>query len=134
MKNKPGEAIRPDDWNTVDDKGLPFHKKSYEFGKQDIKINVTFPDSLTQTQLTALNTALGKEEVDNDDMQEDGEALLLKKCPESQRNTHAHCGTRAHDSDGEEEDDGKVAADNVCNALPSDFSGYEILTVAALLI
>jgi len=68
VKNKPGDVIKPDDLKTIDDKGLPFHKKSWEFGNLYIKFNVTFPDSVTVPQLTALNKALGKDEVDNDDM------------------------------------------------------------------
>jgi len=68
VKNNPGEVIKPDDLKTITDKGLPFHKRSYEFGNLYVKFNVTFPDSMTKPQLKALNSALGKEEQDDDDM------------------------------------------------------------------
>jgi len=47
IKNKPGEVIKPEDLKTVEGKGLPFHKKSWEFGNLFIIFKVTFPDSLT---------------------------------------------------------------------------------------
>jgi len=47
VKNNPGEVIKPDDLKTLEGKGLPFHKKSWEFGNLFIKFNVVFPDKLT---------------------------------------------------------------------------------------
>ena len=105
VKNNPGEVIKPDDLKTLVDKGLPFHKKSWEFGNLYIKFNVTFPDTLTSQQLNSLNTALGKAEIDDAEMEDTGETVLLKKFSESQRNTHAQGGTRAADSDDDEQDD-----------------------------
>lgn len=32
VKNKPGQVIKPDSLMTLEGKGLPFHKRSYEFG------------------------------------------------------------------------------------------------------
>ena len=46
IKNDPGEVIKPDDLKTVIGKGLPFHKKAYEFGNLYIIFKVTFPDKL----------------------------------------------------------------------------------------
>ena len=40
IKNNPGEVIKPDDLKTLENKGLPFHKRSYEFGNLYIKFNV----------------------------------------------------------------------------------------------
>jgi len=47
VKNNPGEVIKPDDLKTLEGKGLPFHKKSWEFGNMYIKFNVVFPDKLS---------------------------------------------------------------------------------------
>jgi len=30
IKNKPGEVIKPDELKTIEGKGLPFHKRSWE--------------------------------------------------------------------------------------------------------
>lgn len=88
IKNNPGEVIKPDDLKTLENKGLPFHKRSYEFGNLYVKFNVTFPDSLTKPQLTSLNKALSKADEEADETME-GEVCLLKKYSETQRNTHA---------------------------------------------
>ena len=103
IKNDPGEVIKPDDLKTLENKGLPFHKRSYEFGNLYVKFNVTFPDALTKPQLTSLNKALGK--ADEEDEEMDGEVCLLKKYSETQRNTHAQGGTKAADSEDEEDDE-----------------------------
>ena len=103
VKNKPGEVIKPDDLKTLVGKGLPFHKRSYETGNLYIKFSVTFPDTLTKAQMTPLLTALGKSA---DDEEMDGEACLLTTYSESQRNTHAQGGTKAADSEDDEEDEG----------------------------
>jgi len=55
--------------------------------------------------MTVLNSSLGKEEVDDDDMAEEGQIVFLKKFDKTQENTHAQGGTRAQDSDGEQESD-----------------------------
>lgn len=103
IRNTPGDVIKPGELMTLQDKGLPFHKKSYELGNLFIKFDVTFPDKLSKPQLLSLNKALGKEEADDDDMS-DQNTCLLKKFSESQRNTHAQGGTKAADSDDDEED------------------------------
>jgi len=60
VTNEPGEVIKPEDMKTIEGKGLPFHKRSYENGNLYVKFTVTFPDELTKVQLKALNLALGK--------------------------------------------------------------------------
>ena len=51
VKNTPGEVIKADDLKTMEGKGLPFHKKSWEFGHLFIIFKVVFPESLTAPQL-----------------------------------------------------------------------------------
>jgi len=75
VKNNPGEVIKPEDLKTLPNKGLPFHKKSFEFGNMFIIFKITFPVKLNQPQIKSLNNALGKEEVDDDEMQ--GETVFL---------------------------------------------------------
>jgi len=48
VKNTPGEVIKPEDLKTLEGKGLPFHKKTWEFGNIFIIFKVKFPDSLKQ--------------------------------------------------------------------------------------
>ena len=48
VKNVPGEVIKPEDLKTLEGKGLPFHKKSWEFGNLFIIFKVTFPDSMAK--------------------------------------------------------------------------------------
>jgi len=48
VKNTPGEVIKPEDLKTLEGKGLPFHKKQWEFGNLFIIFKVLFPPSLTK--------------------------------------------------------------------------------------
>lgn len=46
VRNTPGEVIKPEDLKTLEGKGLPFHKKPFEFGNLFIIFKVTFPPAL----------------------------------------------------------------------------------------
>lgn len=109
VKNTPGEVIKPEDLKTIEGKGLPFHKKTWEFGNLFVIFKVTFPDKLMKPQIDALNSSLGKEKPDDDDMSGDIQTVMLKKFDKAQENTHAQGGTKAADSDDEDggEDDGR---------------------------
>lgn len=48
VKNNPGEVIKPEDLKTLEGKGLPFHKKTWEFGNLFIIFKVSFPEKLTK--------------------------------------------------------------------------------------
>jgi len=43
---------------TIPDKGLPFHKRPYEFGNLFVLFKVKFPDNLTDEQMTEVNKTL----------------------------------------------------------------------------
>jgi len=43
VKNEPGNVIKPEEIKTVKEKGLPFHKKTYDFGNLYIVFKVEFP-------------------------------------------------------------------------------------------
>lgn len=46
ISNKPGEIIKHDDLMTVEHLGMPFHKKTYQFGNLIIQFKVKFPSQL----------------------------------------------------------------------------------------
>lgn len=48
IKNDPGEVIKPNDIQTVLERGLPFHKQSYKFGNLYVLFKIVFPASITQ--------------------------------------------------------------------------------------
>ena len=103
IKNEPGEVIKPDDLKTVVGKGLPFHKKTYQFGNLYFIFKVSFPDSLNIKQVEALNVIfVGNKKKNTDDEMDASETCKLTKFDENQRNTHAQGGTEG-DSDEEEE-------------------------------
>lgn len=68
IQNKPGEVIKPDDIKTVKDKGLPFHKKAYEFGNLFIVFKVTFPKTIPKNSIGQLQGALAMQKPADVDM------------------------------------------------------------------
>lgn len=54
IKNNPGEVIKPDDLKTIPDKGLPFHKKTWQFGNLFVKFTVIFPESVNVAKVPNL--------------------------------------------------------------------------------
>jgi len=54
IKNNPGEVIKPDSIMTVEEKGLPFHRKTFAFGNLFIKFNVSFPKKMGPAELKLL--------------------------------------------------------------------------------
>ena len=53
IKNEPGEVVKPDDIKTVYEKGLPFHKTSYQFGHLYVAFKVTFPNAMSKLAIEA---------------------------------------------------------------------------------
>ena len=92
IKNNPGEVIKPSDIKTVDGKGMPFHKQPYKFGNLFIVFKITFPDTLTQAQMSKINEALSflkrKQDVDMDV----SETCKLIAFEESHKNSHHEGG------------------------------------------
>ena len=105
IKNNPGEVIKPSDIKTVDGKGMPFHKQPYKFGNLFIVFKITFPDTLTQAQMSKINEALSflkrKQDVDMDV----SETCKLIAFEESHKNSHHEGGKEGNNSD-EEGDEG----------------------------
>jgi DnaJ family protein A protein 2 len=46
IKNTPGEVIKPDQLMTVENLGMPFHKKVYSLGNLIIQFKIKFPASM----------------------------------------------------------------------------------------
>jgi DnaJ homolog subfamily A member 2 len=46
VKNNPGEVIKPDQQMTVENQGMPFHKRTYQQGNLIITFKIKFPVSL----------------------------------------------------------------------------------------
>lgn len=115
IANKPGEVIKPDSMFTVENMGMPFHKKSYTHGNLIIQFKIKFPNQVDSKMMGLLNEALGedkskskkggagkKEEAKDDEV---SETCTLKQFEEFHRNTHHQGGNEGNDSE-EDEDDG----------------------------
>lgn len=58
VKNTPGEVIKPDSNMTVENQGMPFHKKTYQNGSLIITFKVKFPAALEAKAMGLLAEAL----------------------------------------------------------------------------
>ena len=47
VKSEEGQVIQPEQILTIEEKGMPFHKKSWQFGNLFIMFIVNFPDTIT---------------------------------------------------------------------------------------
>ena len=122
IKNKAGEVIKPDSLFTVENLGMPFHKRTYQHGNLIIQFKIKFPTQIDAKSSTLLQEALGgaggatpsakggaQQQNANKTKQETGqepEIVLLKQFSEQHRNTDHRGGQGGHDSEEEEEDDG----------------------------
>lgn len=68
IKNEPGEVIKPDDIKTVKDKGLPFHKQSYNFGNLYVVFKVQFPKTMPKNAISTIQGALAMQKPADADM------------------------------------------------------------------
>ena len=64
VKNQAGDVIKPQMIKTVLEKGLPFHRKSYEFGNLFIQFEIQFPDKLNARQILEAQAALDSMDVE----------------------------------------------------------------------
>ena len=119
IHNKPGEVIKPDSLFTVENAGMPFHKKVYNFGNLIIQFKIKFPSTVDAKSIQLLNEALSetsstggsksgkaaakKEEVKEQDI---AETCILQQFSENHRNTHHQGGTSGNDSEDDDEEGG----------------------------
>jgi DnaJ-class molecular chaperone len=106
VSSNKGQVIKPNSLMTIEEKGLPFHKNPYKFGNLFVLFKIKFPESLNATQLEQVKTMLKSQKRNNTDENMDSEeTVVLKPFSDDQKNTHAQGGTKAYNSDGEEEED-----------------------------
>ena len=101
VKSKSGMVIKPDTLMTIEEKGLPFHKNSFQFGNMFVLFKVKFPESLSDAQVNQVAKTFGSSGKDRDSEMAE-ETCILEKFNEGQKNTHVQGGTTG---DEEEEDD-----------------------------
>lgn len=117
IRNNPGEVIKPDSMFTVENLGMPFHKRVYQHGNLIIQFKIKFPTTVDAKSATLLSDALtgkagaaakpkagGKTTESDADI---AETCELKQFDEAHRNTDHRGGQSGHhhNSDGEEDED-----------------------------
>ena len=110
LTSEPGQVIKPGSMMTCVGLGMPFHKKSYEFGNLFVKFTVEFPDTIQVPEcLNAITQALSKTEgqkplaIESEAFAD--EEVLMQKLDEKHKNTHAEGGTTQDHQEEEDEDD-----------------------------
>lgn len=117
IQNKPGEVIKPDSLFTVENLGMPFHKRTYQHGNLIIQFKIKFPTTVDSKSAAILQQALagaataakgGKSTDKKDQGGEVAETCELKQFKEEHRNTDHRGGDRGHhhESDEDEDDEG----------------------------
>ena len=87
IKSKPGDVIKPDTLMTIEEKGLPFHKNSFQYGNLFALFKVKFPESLSEAQVGQVEKAFGAS-AGNRDSEMAEETCILEKFVEGHKNTH----------------------------------------------
>ena len=83
VKSAPGQVIKPDTLMTIEEKGLPFHKTSFNFGNLFVLFKVKFPERMDDQQCSKILEALQTgAKVPDEDMPD--ETCILKPYNESQ--------------------------------------------------
>jgi DnaJ homolog subfamily A member 2 len=121
IRNTPGEVIKPDSLFTVENLGMPFHKRTYQNGNLIIQFKIKFPTQMDAKSVGLLQEALGgaasavsgaakggkAAAKKGDEGDKDAVVCELKAFSEDHRNTDHRGGTGGHhDSDEEEDEDG----------------------------
>ena len=57
--NKPGDIVKHDSLFTAEGLGMPFHKKSYQYGNLILQFKLRFPEQLDPKQVALIQEALG---------------------------------------------------------------------------
>ena len=60
VKSEEGQVIQPEQILSIEEKGMPFHKKSWMFGNLFIMFVVNFPDTINAEQKLAVKVCLNK--------------------------------------------------------------------------
>lgn len=100
VKSAEGEVIKPNSLMTLKEMGLPFHKKSFEFGHMFVLFRVDFPQSFSAKQVTELAKILNLPKRMDEEAEHE---VVLEEYVEDHRNTHVQGGTSGNESDEEHE-------------------------------
>lgn len=113
IRNNPGDVITPEMQKTVENQGMPFHKKVYNNGNLIITFKIKFPASIDSKQagiiteaLTEKGAAKGAKKGGDKPNGEIAETCEMKNFEEYHRNLHAGGGERGNDSEEDEDDEG----------------------------
>lgn len=108
IANRPGEVIKPEDIKTIENHGMPCHKKTYNQGNLFVHFKIKFPTSIDTKSLGLVQEALsegGKAKTPKAPAAEDGtEVVYLVSYEEHHRNAHHGGGDRGNDSEDDEDD------------------------------
>ena len=58
VKNNPGEIIKPEQMKTLENLGMPFHKKVYMFGSLIVQFKIKFPSQMDSKSCDLIKQAL----------------------------------------------------------------------------
>ena len=87
VKNTPGQIIKHDEIKTIEDCGMPLHKKSFNNGNLFIQFEVVFPETVSESEKKALVEAFGAvPKIDTKDVKE---TVEMVKHEEWHKNTSA---------------------------------------------
>jgi DnaJ family protein A protein 2 len=105
VQNAPGKIVKHGEIQTIEDQGMPFHKKSYKQGNLFIEFEVEFPDSITAAQKQHIEAAFGVPK--KPDVKDVAETVQMIKHEEFHKNASAEGGQAEQEgSDDEEESHG----------------------------
>lgn len=118
IKNTPGEVIKPESLFTVENLGMPFHKRTYQNGNLIIQFKIKFPAAINAQSAALLSEALGgaagavagatkggKGAKKDDGADKDAIVCELKAFSEDHRNTDHRGGQASHHEEEDEEDE-----------------------------
>ena len=117
INNKPGEVIKPDSLFTIENLGMPFHKRTYQHGNLIIQFKIKFPTTIDAKTSTLLHEALGNiangaipsakgaKVVKKASEEEVAETFELKQFKEEHRNTDHRGGDKGHHHESDEDED-----------------------------
>lgn len=59
IRNNPGDVIKPEDVKTIENQGMPYHKKVYMQGNLFVHFKIKFPSHLDNKSIALVQEALG---------------------------------------------------------------------------
>lgn len=109
IQSTPGQVIKPDSIMTCEGLGMPFYRKSYQFGNLFVQFKVKFPSKIEdQNSFQSIKKALSScedqqpEKVNQDDVAEES---TLTDLQDHHKNTNAEGGKSGQGQDEDDEDD-----------------------------